>query len=54
MDETDNPSLDSLVSDDNKTPREKENIPDEYSSDKIEDARLELRQILYEIKMELP
>ena len=54
MDDTDSPSLDSIVSDENKTLRGKKNIPAEYSSDKIEDARLELRQILDEIKMELP
>ena len=54
MDDTDSPSLDSIVNDENKTLRGKKNIPAEYSSDKIEDARIELRQILDEIKMELP
>ena len=54
MDGTDSPSLDSILSDDNKTLRGKKHILDEYRSDKNENAKLEIRQILDETKMELP
>ena len=43
-----------IASDENKTQRGKKHIPDEYRSDKNENAKFELRQILDEIKMELP
>ena len=38
MDGTDSPSLDSILSDDNKTIRGKKHILDEYRSDKNENA----------------